>query len=193
MSDQVETGRPEGRTSYSDYAEQFYSQAGAERKTLSASEYVAVSEGFLREFVCMGQCNLYIAAVKDEEVKKAIRVYLDDVCNPNIFEMKNILGEGGYPLPAPLEETTSPDKVPHWDTDVINDRMIVIGQWFATRAFMNLWNSYAIMCQRTEVRDAFIRNYHRANRWHVAFHELAMKYNFMPAKPIVEASDLVSH
>jgi hypothetical protein len=187
MPQQVEVGQPEGRTSYSEYAERFYSQAGAGRKSLSASEYVAVNEGFLREFVCMGQCNLYLAAVKEPKIREAIRIYLDDVCNPNIHEMKNLLEKGGYPPPAPLEETVSPDKVQHWDTDVINDRMIVIGQWFATRAFMNLWNNYATMSQRTDVRDAFIRNYHRANRWHVAFHELAVQESFMTPHPTVEA------
>jgi hypothetical protein len=47
---EVEIGRPEGRTSYSDYAERYYAQAGTGRNSLSASEYVAVVEGFLREF-----------------------------------------------------------------------------------------------------------------------------------------------
>lgn len=43
---EVEIGRPEGRTSYSDYAERYYAQAGAGRNSLSASEYVASSRAF---------------------------------------------------------------------------------------------------------------------------------------------------
>jgi hypothetical protein len=192
MSDQAEIGRPEGRTSYSDYAERYYAQAGAGRSELSASEYVAVVEGFLREFVCMGQCNLYLAAVKDPQIKEAIKTYLEDVCNPNIYEMKKILEDGGYALPAPLEETMSPDKVPDQATDVANDRMIVIAQWFAARAFMTLWHNYASMSQRTDIRDAFIRNYHRANRWHVTFHEIAVEKKLMAPLPIVDPKDMPS-
>jgi hypothetical protein len=62
-----------------DRAERYYSQAGADRDDLSASEYVAVVEDFLREFVCMGQCDPYIAAAKDPKIKEATEVYLDDV------------------------------------------------------------------------------------------------------------------
>ena len=75
MPQQVEIGRPEGKTSYSEYAERYYEKARDGREALSASEYVAVVEGYLREFVCMGQCNLYIASAKDPELKEAIKVY----------------------------------------------------------------------------------------------------------------------
>jgi hypothetical protein len=38
---------------------------------------------------------------------------------------------------------------------------------------------------RTDVRDAFIRNYHRANRWHVTFYDLAVdKGHFTPLRDI---------
>lgn len=186
VMERTEIGRPEGRTSYTEYAERYYEEARGKRDSLSASEFVAVGQGFLREFVCMGQCNLYIASARDPEIKEAIKVYLEDVCNPNIQEMKKILEDGGYALPAPLEEATSPDKVPDMDTNAINDRMITIAQWFGTRGFMTLWNNFAAMSQRTDVRDAFIRNFHRANRWHVVFHEMAVRKGHMMPMPTMD-------
>jgi predicted nucleotidyltransferase len=191
MSQQVEIGRPEGRTSYTDYAERYYEDARGKRESLSASEYVAVVQGFLREFVCMGQCNLYIGSARDPEIKEAIKVYLEDVCNPNIHEMKKILEDGGYKLPAPLEEATSPNDVEDLDTNAINDRMITIAQWFGTRGFMTLWQNFAAMSQRTDVRDAFIRNFHRANRWHVVFHEMAVARGHMSPLPTMDAKGLL--
>lgn len=121
----------------------------------------------------MGQCNLYIASVKDSQLKEAIKIYLEDVCNPNIHEMKKILEDGGYMLPAPLDEATSPDQVPDMNTNAINDRMIGIAQWFAARSFMT------------------IRNYHRANRWHVTFHEIAVEEKFMMPLPAMDAKGLM--
>lgn len=187
----AEIGRPEGKTSYSNYAERYYERARNKRKALSASEYAVVVQGFLREFVCMGQCNLYVAAAKDPQIKEAIKIYLEDVCNPNIGEMKKILEEDGYQLPAPLEEAVSPDKVPDMETNAINDRMIVIAQWFAARAFMLLWNTGATMSERTDVRLGFIRNYHRANRWHVAFHEIALEKGFLMPLPTMDAKGMM--
>jgi hypothetical protein len=133
----------------------------------------------------MGQCNLYIASAKDPQIKEAIKTYLEDVCNPNIMEMKKILDDYGYGLPAPLEKTVSPDKVADTPTNAINDRMIVVAQWFAARAFMLLWNTGATMSEVTDVRDAFLRNYHRANRWQVAFHEMALEKKFMMPLPTI--------
>ncbi|GAA0738360.1 DUF3231 family protein [Sphingobium sp. SA2] len=185
MAQQVEIGRPEGKTSYSGYAERYYEQARSQRQTLSASEYVAVTEGYLREFVCMGQCNLYLGSAKDAKIKESIKIYLEDVCNPNIQEMKKILDDGGYALPAPMEETKGPDDIREVDMNAINDRAIVIAQWFAIRGFMTLWDNFAIMSQRTDVRDAFIRNYHRANRWHVAIYEMALESGHLKPLPIV--------
>jgi hypothetical protein len=69
----------------------------------------------------------------------------------------------------------------------INDRMITIAQWFGTRGFMTLWQNFAAMSQRTDVRDAFIRNFHRANRWHVVFHEMAVAKGHMSALPTMDA------
>jgi hypothetical protein len=99
----AQTGQIFGRTSYSGYADRYYEQARKKRKELSASEYTVVVEEFLREFVCMGQCNLYVASAKDPQIKEAIKTYLEDVCNPNIMEMKQILDDYGYGLPAPLK------------------------------------------------------------------------------------------
>lgn len=191
MEAKAEIGRPEGRTQYSDYAEKRYEEHRESRESLSASEYAAVLQGYLREYVCMGQCNIMIAAARDPELKEAIRIYLNDVCNPNFEELKEILERGGYELPASVENVKSPDEVADVETDAIDDRMIALGQFFATRAFMNLWNTGAIMSQRTDVRDAFIRNYHRANRWHMAFYNLAVQKGHLEPLPNVDAKGLV--
>lgn len=66
-----------------------------------------VVQGSLREFVCMGQCHLYIGSAKDPQIMEAIKVYIEDGCNPNIQEMKKIVEVGVYPPPTPLEEATS--------------------------------------------------------------------------------------
>lgn len=193
MAEQPEIGRPEGRTSYTKYAERYYERAGKGRQSFNASEYVAVVEGFLREFVCMGQCNLYIGSAKDPELKETIKNYLEDVCNPNIMELKKLLDEAGYKHPVSLDEATSPDKIEDMNTNAINDRAIVIAQWFGTRAFMTLWQNFAAMSQRTDVRDAFIRNFHRANRWHVAFHEIALEKGYMQSFPTIDPKGVVQH
>lgn len=80
--------------------------------------------------------------------------------------------------------------MPDQDTCVANDRMIVNAQWFAARAFMTLWHNYASMSQRTDIRDAFIRNYHRAFRWQVTFHEIAVEKKLMAPLPTVEPKDM---
>lgn len=41
------------------------------------------------------------------------------------------------------------------------------------------------MSEQTDVRDAFLRNYHRANRWQVAFHEIASEKNFLMSLPTI--------
>jgi hypothetical protein len=38
---------------------------------------------------------------------------------------------------------------------------------------------------RAEVRDAFLRNYHRANRWHLAFHAMAENLGFIEPQPLI--------
>lgn len=183
----IEIGKPEGRTQFSEYAEQYYKKHYEDRQSLSSSEYTVVIEGYIREYVCMGQCNIYIAAAKDQEIKEDIKTYLKDVCSPNFEELKQILEKGGYKLPVSIENVKSPDQLSNITTDAIDDQMIVLGQWFATRAFMQLWNNGAIQSQRTDIRDAFIRNYHRANRWHVAYHDIAVKRGYLEPLPEIGA------
>lgn len=140
-------------------------------------------EGVLREYVCMGQCNMYIAVAKDPDVKEAIKTYLKDVCNPNFSSLKKILQDGGYAVPVSEQNMTSPDKVQVIQTNAIDDQMIVVGQWFVTMSFMQLWNTGAIHSQRTNIRDAFIQNFHRANRWHVAYHDFAINKGYLQKLP----------
>lgn len=90
-----------------------------------------------------------------------------------------------------MENVTSPEKVADIETNAIDDQMIVIGQWFATLAFMQLWNTGATLSQRTDVRDAFIRNYHRANRWYVAFYDMAVEKGYMEPLPKMDAGGLL--
>jgi hypothetical protein len=182
----IQVGREYGRTQYSAEAEGMYEKMRNTRKTLDASEYYAVTQGFLREYVCMGQCNLYIQTLKNPMIKKSMETYRHDVCEPNLTEMKNILEEGGYELPAPYNAKTdakSVDELGNLETDAIDDRMILIGHIFSVEAFMNRWNKAATLSHRAEVRDAFIRNYHRANRWHLASIAMAEKMQFIEAQP----------
>lgn len=41
---------------------------------------------------------------------------------------------------------------------------------------------------RTTLLNAFIRNYHRANRWHLAAMAMAEKMQFLEACPVVRPS-----
>ncbi len=188
--DHAEIGQPEGRTRYSDYADRYYAKARAGATSLSASEYVAVVEGFLREFVCMGQCNLYIAAAKDPQIKEAIGVYLRDVCYPNLREMKKILEDDGYRLPAPynaVSDAKSLEQLGQLRTDAIDDRMILVGHIFAVEGFMNRWNQGSALSHKADVRDAFVRNWHRANRWHLAALAMAEQMRLLEPQPSVRA------
>ncbi len=188
--DHAEIGQPESRTRYSDYADRYYAKARAGATSLSASEYVAVVEGFLREFVCMGQCNLYIAAAKDPQIKEAIGVYLRDVCYPNLREMKKILEDDGYRLPAPynaVSDAKSLEQLGQLRTDAIDDRMILVGHIFAVEGFMNRWNQGSALSHKADVRDAFVRNWHRANRWHLAALAMAEQMRLLEPQPSVRA------
>jgi hypothetical protein len=189
--DHAQIDDPIGRTTFSDFPERVYAEAREESGHLSASEYVAVVMGFMREYVCMGQCNLHIAAAQDPDIKEAIGIYLNDVCYPNLHEMKRILEEGGYMLPAPVEEATLPEQVPAIKTNAINDRMISVAHWFDTHGFMVLWNTFAAMTQNTDVRAAFVRAWHRAERWHVTYHELAVRKGHMMPMPSMDAKGMM--
>jgi hypothetical protein len=53
-------GHQYGRTPYSHVAEREYEKTRNVSRFLDTSEYYMVTQGYLREWVCMGQCNLYI-------------------------------------------------------------------------------------------------------------------------------------
>jgi hypothetical protein len=186
---QVVVGEEYGRTPYSEEAEKFYEQTRGGRTSLNAPEYYAVSQGYLREWVCMGQCNLYIQLLKNPMLRQSMLTYRNDVCVPNVTEMKILLEQGGYQLPAPYNGESHAfglDELPQLDTGAIDDRMILVGHIFSVEAFMNRWNRGATMSHRAEVRDAFLRNYHRANRWHLAAIAMAEKMQFLEPQPQIQ-------
>jgi hypothetical protein len=182
-------GQEKGRTPYSDVPLQWYESQRNIRQKLNASEYYMVTQGYLREWVCMGQCNLYIQAANDPMIKKTIEIYRHDVCELNLTELKVILENGNYRLPAEYNAITESKSV--WElgtipTYAMNDRQILVGFIFSTEGFMNLWNMGATHSYRAEVRDAFLRNYHRANRWHLAFHAMAENLGFIEPQHLIQ-------
>ncbi|MDC3415199.1 hypothetical protein [Terrihalobacillus insolitus] len=182
-------GNEEGLTPYSDFPLQWIQSQQSIRPTLSASEYYAVTQGYLREWVCMAQCNMYIQIAQDPFIKKAIEIYRQDVCEPNLTELMVILKNGGYKLPAEynaISASKSIQELGNIQTGVINDQQIFIGFIFSTMGFMNLWNMGAAHSFRTEVRNAFVRNYHRANRWHLAFHAMGEQMGFIQPQPEIQ-------
>ncbi len=60
---------------------------------------------------------------------------------------------------------------------------IVVGHIFSVEALMNRWNGGARHSHRAEVRDAFVRNWHRANRWHLAAIATAEKMQLIEPQP----------
>jgi hypothetical protein len=179
-------GQENGLTPYSEFPIRWYESQRFIREKLNASEYYAVTQGYLREWVCMGQCNLYIQVAQNPEIKKIIELYRRDVCEPNLTELKVILERGKYKLPAPynaISESMSVEELGNVKTEAINDRQILIGFKFSTIAFMNLWNMGATHSYRADVRDAFLRNYHRANRWDLAFYAIAEQMGFIEPQP----------
>ncbi len=179
-------GQEYGRTPYSGEHEKMYVGTAGKRNTLDAAEYYAVTQGYLREWVCMGQCNLYIQVLKNPMLRQPMETYRHDVCEPNVTEMHALLEAGGYALPAPLNaqrDARSLESLGQLETDAIDDRMILVGHIFAVEAFMNRWNEGARHSHRAEVRDAFVRNWHRANRWHLAAIAMAEKMQFIEPQP----------
>ncbi|MCG7332636.1 hypothetical protein [Salinicoccus roseus] len=87
-------GHERGLTPYSEFPLKWYQSQHQVRQTLNASEYYAVTQGYLRESVCMGQCNMYIQVAQDPFIKKAIEIYRQDVCEPNLTELMVILKNG---------------------------------------------------------------------------------------------------
>jgi hypothetical protein len=186
QSPDIVVGQEYGRTPYSDQPFEHYEQTRGKRSTLNAPEYYAVTQGYLREWVCMGQCNLYIQVLQMPKLRQMMETYRHDVCEPNLTEMKNILDEGAYTPPAPynaIRDAKSVEELGQLETDAIDDRMIMLGHIFSVEAFMNRWNMGARHSHRADVRDAFLRNYHRANRWHLAAIAMAEQMQFIEPQP----------
>jgi hypothetical protein len=182
-------GHEKGLTPYSEFPLKWYESKRHVRHTLNASEYYVVTQGYLREWVCMGQCNMYIQVAQNPSIKKAIEIYRQDVCEPNLTELMVILKDGGYKLPAEynaISASKTVQELSNIQTEAIDDRQLFIGFIFSTMGFMNLWNTAAAHSYRADVRDAFIRNYHRANRWHLTFHAMAEQIGFIQPQPEIE-------
>lgn len=182
----IVVGQEYGRTPYSGEAESAYEGMRNKRQTLDSSEYYAVTQGYLREWVCIGQCNLFIQVLRNPMIRQSMETYRHDVCEPNLTEMKLILDAGGYKLPAPynaVRDAKSPETLGKLETDAIDDRMILVGHIFTVEGFMHRWNQGAVLSHRAEVRDAFLRNYHRTNRWHLAAIAMAQKMQFIEPQP----------
>ena len=124
-------------------------------------------------------------------IRQPMLTYRNDVCSPNVAEMHALFEQRGYEPPAPFNDqrdARSLDELPHLHTDEIDDTMILIGHIFVVEGFMNLWNKLATMTHDADLRDAFIRNYHRANRWHLATMAMAEKMQFLEGYPEIRAS-----
>lgn len=136
----------------------------------------------------MAQCNLFIQVLKNPMIRSSMLSYRKDVCEPNVTEMKQILENGGYRLPAPynaVSDAKSLDELGSIQTDAIDDKMIMTGHIFQVESFMHRWNQGAVMSHRADVRDAFIRNYH-SNRWHLASIAMAEKMQFIEPQPEIK-------
>lgn len=47
------------------------------------------------------QCNQFIQFLKEQKLKQSMESYRNDVCAPNLLEMKQLLDAGGYALRNP--------------------------------------------------------------------------------------------
>ncbi len=52
---------------------------------------------------------------------------------------------------------------------------------------MNRWNQGSALSHKADVRDAFVRNWHRANRWHLAALAMAEQMRLLEPQPPVRA------
>lgn len=48
---------------------------------------------------------------------------------------------------------------------------------------MELWNTGIMLSHRADLSDAFIHNFHRANRWHLASYAMAVEKGFIAPQP----------
>lgn len=106
------------------------------RDTLSASEFWVVIEGYLREWVCMAQYNIYIQHADDPELKEAIEIHRHDVCELNLTEMKEILDEGGHKLSKQYNAESAANSVDESgavQNDAITDEHIALRLCFRHR------------------------------------------------------------
>ncbi len=184
-------GQEYGRTPYSGEPEKIYEATRGKSQVLHAPEYYAVTQGYWREWVCMGQCNLFMQALKNPMIRQSMLTYRNDVCSPNLAEMQALFTKRGYEPPAPFNgdrDAKSLDELGQIDTDAIDDKMILIGHIFTVEGFMNLWNKLGTMTYDADLRDAFMRNYHRANRWHLATAAMAKKMQFLEEYPEIRMS-----
>lgn len=189
MENEITIGTDKGKTPYSGAAEKHYDEFRNDTDVLNAAEYYAVTQGYLREWVCMAQCNTNIQVAKSPEIKKSIETYRHDVCEPNLTELKVLLEKGNYELPKEYNAKTagkSVEELGDIESGFISDEQLMIGHVFFVQAFMDLWNMGAIHSYRADVRDAFVRNYHRANRWHLAAIAMAEQKGFLPPQPAIK-------
>lgn len=124
--------------------------------------------------------------LKNPMIRQSMLTYRNDVCSPNLAEMRDLLEAGGYQLPASYngeDQASGLEELPALDTGVIDDRMLLVGHIFTVEAFMNRWNKGATSSHRADVRDAFLPNYHRANRWHLAAIVMAEQMQFLEPQP----------
>jgi hypothetical protein len=190
----IEIGTPEGRTRYSRFADERYEKRRHDRDSLSSGEFTLVMEGYLHEWSCMGMCNLYIQGAKDPDVKRALETYRHDVCEPNLTELTTILKKDGYKLPQPYNaesESKSVEELGTFDGSAMSDAQIAITMIFGTQGFMNHWNMGTMVSKRTDVREAFRRNWHRANRWNEAYYDLAVEKGYLMPLPTMDAKGLM--
>lgn len=190
MKIDAEIGKSEGRTRYSEFAERLYEKHRADRSSLTTGEYTAVFQGYLRVYSLIGECNLFLAAVRDIEIRDAIKTYLRDSCYPNFIELKQFFINGGYRLPVTEDDLKGADEVIPLTTDSVNDRAILLSLTFIAKDLMHLWDMGAEMCERTDVKDAFGRNFHRDNRWSIAFHDIALRKDYINKLPTMDAAGL---
>lgn len=190
----IEIGTPEGRTRYSKFADDRYAKRKHDREGLSSAEFSLVVEGYLHEWSCMGMCNLYIQGAKDPEIKLALETYRHDVCEPNLTEMNTILDSGGDKAPQPYNAVTESKPIQELGTferSAMSDAQIAITMMFGTQGFMHHWNIGAMASKRTDVREAFRRNWHRANRWNEAFYDLAVEKGFLMPMPTMDVKGMM--
>lgn len=57
--------------------------------------------------------------------------------------------------------------------------------------FMMRWNTGTAIAKDPAVREAFQRNWHRANRWHMACYALAVEKMYMMEMPTMDAKGLM--